>query len=144
MGTIYIKKDQTISFQIHTKPPESFKCFSESTLTFSKKWKKLLTFPHISECLDLQHTLKGDTYEYIVGNQPIGNKLFRQFCFANKKYYTHFNDFLDDVDNYETELEENRVVEAQKIFTKYLSKPQGMFSYQKFSAEDGNSSILSQ
>jgi len=92
----------------------------------SKKWKKLLTFPHISECLDLQHTLKGDTYEYIVGNQPIGNKLFRQFCFANKKYYTHFNDFLDDVDNYETELEENRVVEAQKIFTKYLSKPQDL------------------
>jgi len=89
----------------------------------SKKWKKLLTFPHISECKDLVPSLKADNYEYIVGEQPIGNKLFREFCLAYKKHYTHYNDFLDEVDNYETELEETRAVEAQKIFTKYLSRP---------------------
>ena len=70
--------------------------------------------------------LKADNYEYIVGSQPIGNKLFREFCIAYKKHYCHYNDFLDDVENYETELEENRVVEAQKILTKYLSKPQDL------------------
>ena len=99
---------------------------------FSKKWKKLLTFPHISECIDLVTSLRADNYDYIVGDQPIGNKLFRQFCQSNKKHYTHFNDFLDDVENYETELEENRNVEAQKIFTKYLSKPLGKFSFKTF------------
>ena len=97
-------------------------------LHFSKKWKKLLTFPHISECIDLVSTLRADNYDYIVGEQPIGNKLFRQFCQSNRKHYTHYNDFLDDVDNYETVLEENRTHEAQKIFTEYLSKPLGKFS----------------
>ena len=101
----------------------------------SKKWKKLLTFPHISECLDTETRapltpLKADTYDYIVAEQPIGNQLFRQFCQKNCKQYTHFNDFLDEVENYETELEENRNVEALKIFKKYLSKPEGKFSFQ--------------
>jgi len=97
----------------------------------SKKWKKLLTFPHISECLDTETRapltpLKADTYDYIVAEQPIGNQLFRQFCQKNCKQYTHFNDFLDEVENYETELEENRNVEALKIFKKYLSKPEDL------------------
>jgi len=92
----------------------------------SKKWKKLLSFPHISECIHLQTTLKSDNYDYIVDQQPIGSALFRQFCIASKKPYHHYNDFLDDIDNYETELEENRVAEAQKIYLKYLSKPQDL------------------
>lgn len=101
----------------------------------SKKWKKLLTFPHISECIGLVSSLKADNYDYIVGEQPIGNKLFRQFCQSNRKHYTHFNDFLDDVDNYETVLEENRTHEAQKIFTEYLSKPLGKFSFKNLNNE---------
>jgi len=92
----------------------------------AKKWKKLLTFPHISECIHLQTTLKSDNYDYIVDQQPIGSALFRQFCIASKKPYHHYNDFLDDIENYETELEENRVAEAQKIYIKYLSKPQDL------------------
>lgn len=90
----------------------------------SKKWKKLLTFPHVSECIHLSTTLKSDSYDYIVDQQPIGQLLFRQFCVNSKKPYHHYNDFLDDVDLYETELEENRVACAQKIFLKYLTKPQ--------------------
>ncbi|XP_023337236.1 G protein-coupled receptor kinase 2 [Eurytemora carolleeae] len=89
----------------------------------SKKWKKLLTFPHISECISLSTTLKADNYDYIIGEQPIGAALFRQFCQAGKKVYRHYNDFLDVVDNYETELDENRATEANKIANKYLIKP---------------------
>jgi len=89
----------------------------------SKKWKKLLTFPHISECISLSTTLKADNYDYIVREQPLGSALFRQFCQASKKPYHHYNDFLDCVENYETELEENRVLEAIKIANKYLTKP---------------------
>jgi hypothetical protein len=88
----------------------------------SKKWKKLLTFPHISECIELADTLKADTYGYIVGEQPIGAALFRKFCEASNKSYYHYNDFLDAVENYETELEEHRVLEAIKIAAKYLTK----------------------
>lgn len=55
--------------------------------------------------------------------QPIGQVLFRQFCVNSKKPYHHYNDFLDEVDNYETELEENRAACAQKICLKYLTKP---------------------
>jgi len=94
----------------------------------SKKWKKLLTFPHISQCLHLVSILKADNYQYIVEEQPIGKELFRQFCVAFRKNYTFYLDFLVDVDNYETELEEQRVGEAQKIFSKYLNKPQGLHS----------------
>jgi len=90
----------------------------------SKKWKKLLTFPHISQCIDIENKLKSDSYSYIVDQQPIGQKLFRLFCTQTNKSYQHYNDFLDDVENYETELEENRILEAQKIITKYLTKPQ--------------------
>jgi len=88
----------------------------------SKKWKKLLTFPHISECTDIASTLKADNYGYIIGEQPIGAALFRQFCQKSKKPYHHYNDFLDAIDKYETELEENRVREANKIAQKYLTK----------------------
>jgi len=89
----------------------------------SKKWKKLLTFPHISQCIDLQNKLKSDSYDYIVDKQPIGQELFRLFCKTSQKTYQHYNEFLDDVENYETELEENRVQEASVIITKYLTKP---------------------
>ena len=41
---------------------------------------------------------------------------------ASKKPYHHYNDFLDAVENYETELEEHRVNEARKIAAKYLTK----------------------
>ena len=111
----------------------------------SKKWKKLLTFPHVSECINLSTTLKSDSYDYIVDQQPIGQVLFRQFCENSKwvqslklpltcnkhwndvlrKPYSHYNNFLDDVYNYETDLEENRISLAHQIFSKYLTKPQG-------------------
>jgi len=93
----------------------------------SKKWKKLLTFPHISECLDLATTLKADSYSYIVDEQPIGQVLFRQFCVASRKAYQHYNDFIDAVDNYETDIEENRVITAKNIAKTYLTKASDSF-----------------
>ena len=63
----------------------------------SKKWRKLLTFPHISVCAHLADTLPGNSgsegesgdgdngYNYIVDQQPLGAKLFKQFCLNHKK-----------------------------------------------------------
>ena len=63
----------------------------------SKKWRKLLTFPHISVCAHLADTLPGNSgsegesgdgdngYNFIVDQQPLGAKLFKQFCLNHKK-----------------------------------------------------------
>ena len=66
--------------------PIPFLSFNDNFIFFSKKWKKLLTFPHISECISLSTTLKADNYDYIIGEQPIGAALFRQFCQVNKVF----------------------------------------------------------
>lgn len=89
----------------------------------SKKWRKLLQFPHISQCKDLDTTLKADTYDFIVEQQPLGQRLYRLFCLNNKKEYYHYNEFLDAVDAYELELEESRGAAAQEIAQKYLTRP---------------------
>ena len=43
----------------------------------SKKWRKLMTFPHISQCLYLKDHLPSLEYSYLVDEQPLGAKLFR-------------------------------------------------------------------
>ena len=89
----------------------------------SKKWRKLMAFPHISQCLDLQESLPSITYEYIVDQQPLGQKLFRQFCLKHKKEYYHYNEFLDSCESYELEIEDTRVKSAQAIVQQYLTRP---------------------
>ena len=68
---------------------------------------------------------QADSFSYIVDEQPIGQVLFRQFCVASRKPYHHYNDFIDAVDNYETEIEENRVNTAINIVKIYLTKTSG-------------------
>ena len=43
----------------------------------SKKWRKLMTFPHISQCIYLKDHLPSLDYSYLVDEQPVGAKLFR-------------------------------------------------------------------
>lgn len=89
----------------------------------SKKWRKLLTFPHISTCIDLQNKLASVSYDYIVDQQPLGQRLFLQFCLKHKKEYYYYNEFLDAIDAYELETEELRVKSAQNLVRKYLTRP---------------------
>jgi len=89
----------------------------------SKKWRKLVTFPHISRCRPLEADLPEVSYDYIVCQQPLGSKLFRQFCSKHKKEYYHYNEFLDAVDAYELELEDSRPAAARKIARKFLTRP---------------------
>ena len=55
----------------------------------SKKWKQMLKLPHISECLYIKNEITLSR-EYLINNQPIGKKLFRQFCAQNKIYENLF------------------------------------------------------
>lgn len=89
----------------------------------SKKWRKLLAFPHISTCLPLKESLSSISYDYIVDHQPLGQRLFRQFCLKHNKEYYHYNEFLDDIDAYELEVEDSRVKAATAIIAKYLTRP---------------------
>ena len=107
----------------------------------SKKWRKLMTFPHISQCIYLKDHLPSLDYSYLVDEQPVGAKLFRyknykskisiilnklnfrQFCEAHKKEYFYYNEFLDSIDSYEIEPEDSRGKMAAVIFKKYLTRP---------------------
>ena len=43
----------------------------------SKKWRKLMSFPHISQCIEIKDHLSSQTYDYIIDQQPLGARLFR-------------------------------------------------------------------
>lgn len=87
----------------------------------SKKWKKLLQFPHISYCIDLRERIDR-RYSYVVENQPIGSLLFREFC-ETSRIYLKYNKFLDDVDDYELQSSADKELKAQEIFEKYFTPP---------------------
>ncbi|XP_049779043.1 G protein-coupled receptor kinase 2 [Schistocerca cancellata] len=87
----------------------------------SKKWRKILQFPHISQCIDLKNKIDA-RYSYVVDHQPIGRLLFRQFCENEKQQYHHYNAFLDAVERYELESDEKRMEVAQTIYGRYLNQ----------------------
>ncbi|KAH9522214.1 G protein-coupled receptor kinase 6 [Dermatophagoides farinae] len=83
----------------------------------SKKWKKLLQLPHITQCLYLKDKLDIH-YRYIVELQPIGRLLFRKFCETTIPSYHNCNLFLDALENYE--LSEEKEKTAKKIIHTFL------------------------
>ncbi|XP_069679336.1 G protein-coupled receptor kinase 2 [Periplaneta americana] len=87
----------------------------------SKKWRKILQFPHISQCIDLKNKIDVK-YSYVVDQQPIGRLLFRQFCENAEPEYHRYNIFLDSIERYEVESDENRMEVAQTIYQKYLDR----------------------
>ncbi|XP_026272375.1 G protein-coupled receptor kinase 5 isoform X2 [Frankliniella occidentalis] len=87
----------------------------------SKKWKKILQFPHISQCLDLQKKIDV-RYGYVVDQQPIGRFLFREFCERLHPEYHTYNIFLDAIEQYEVESDENRSDLAQTLYKRYLQR----------------------
>ncbi|XP_076330419.1 G protein-coupled receptor kinase 5-like isoform X3 [Tachypleus tridentatus] len=94
-------------------------CGAGSNKGRSRKWKKILRFPHISYCIDLKNKIDVQ-YGYVVEQQPIGRLLFRQYC-ETKLLYSKCNNYLDAVSNYEVTLDEYRQGVAQVVFSKYLT-----------------------
>ncbi|KAJ8709862.1 hypothetical protein PYW08_009866 [Mythimna loreyi] len=96
---------------------------SDSNKGKSKKWRKILQFPHISQCLDIKTKIDVG-YDYVVDQQPIGKLLFRQFCERNRPQYHKYNNFLDafclQTDRYEVEVDETRAMLAADVFGRYL------------------------
>nr|AGJ70291.1 G protein-coupled receptor kinase a [Terebratalia transversa] len=84
----------------------------------SKKWKEILKFPHILDCIHTKEEISL-TYKYVVNQQPIGALMFREFC-QKVDGFRECVTFLDAVNEYETAAEENNTDVAKDIYTKYL------------------------
>ncbi|ESO95058.1 hypothetical protein LOTGIDRAFT_117728 [Lottia gigantea] len=84
----------------------------------SKKWKQILRFPHISQCLSMKNEIQLN-YKYIIDQQPIGRELFREFC-KTKSLLSRIIDFLDAVNEYDITPDEKRLAKAEEVYEKYL------------------------
>uniref|UniRef100_A0A1B0D2G3 Uncharacterized protein n=2 Tax=Phlebotomus papatasi TaxID=29031 RepID=A0A1B0D2G3_PHLPP len=69
---------------------------SDSNKGKSKKWRKILQFPHISQCIQLKAKIDV-SYNYVIDQQPIGRILFRSFCEHKRPLYFRYIAFLDSV-----------------------------------------------
>ena len=61
-------------------------------------------------------------YAYVVDRQPIGRLLFRQYCQDKEPAYHSYNLFLDAIEKYEVEMDENRPELARQLHDKYLKR----------------------
>jgi len=88
----------------------------------SKKWKQMLKLPHISECLYIKDELVLNQ-DFLIDNQPIGKKLFRQFC-AQNPIYDNFFQFIEAIEQYElSEVAKDKLNQlAKQIIEKFLDK----------------------
>ncbi|CAG9760154.1 unnamed protein product [Ceutorhynchus assimilis] len=73
----------------------------------SKKWKKILQFPHISQCLELVNKIDV-RYEYVVELQPIGKILFGQWCELQGSLYHSCFLLIDFAKQYGVETDDQR------------------------------------
>eukprot|EP00118_Oscarella_pearsei_P004471 m.19183 g.19183 ORF g.19183 m.19183 type:complete len:564 (+) comp27807_c0_seq2:66-1757(+) len=85
----------------------------------SKKWKKMLRFPHISECEHLAETLE-KTYENVAEDQPIGKKLFMQFCSFNPRL-RKLTQLEEKLDSFSVQLAEHRKSVGVEIYEQFLA-----------------------
>ncbi|KAK7895447.1 hypothetical protein WMY93_020772 [Mugilogobius chulae] len=72
----------------------------------SWKWKEMLRFPHISQCMDLAKTIERD-YNSLCVQQPIGKALFKLFC-QSRVDLQNYASLQDALENFETKSDDDR------------------------------------
>merc|ERR1712228_986395 len=72
----------------------------------SKKWKEMLRFPTVAQCEKVLMTID-KTYPSIVEKQPIGHRLFNDFCLT-KSDFANCVEFLKLVNQYDLSIEQKR------------------------------------
>ncbi|XP_068608680.1 G protein-coupled receptor kinase 5 [Brachionichthys hirsutus] len=85
----------------------------------SCKWREMLRFPQINQCVELAINIERDYYSLCV-KQPIGKKLFELFCQSRPdlKKYTFLQDALEE---FERKADENRREFGLGVVGKFLN-----------------------
>ncbi|VDL97431.1 unnamed protein product [Schistocephalus solidus] len=97
----------------------------------SKKWREILSFPHVSVARRILRTIEV-SYDYIVLGQPIGKKQFWLFC-SSKPALNNLVNFFDAIvllfflnclyqERYEISSNDAGISIAKDIFAGYLSQ----------------------
>ncbi|KAM3600357.1 uncharacterized protein V6R79_021946 [Siganus canaliculatus] len=84
----------------------------------SWRWREMLKFPQISQCVDLAVNIERD-YHSLCVRQPIGQKLFQLFC-RSRPDLQNYMSLLDALTDFETKLDEERRDAGIKIVQKFL------------------------
>lgn len=89
----------------------------------SWKWKEMLRFPQITQCVELAESIERDYYSLCV-KQPIGKKLFQLFCRSRPNLQNYIS-LLDSLEAFETKCDEERRVSGISIIQRFLSNQSG-------------------
>ncbi|XP_071754140.1 G protein-coupled receptor kinase 5 [Centroberyx gerrardi] len=84
----------------------------------SWKWKEMLRFPHISQCVELAMSIERDYFSLCV-KQPIGKKLFQLFCRSRPDLQNYIS-LQDALDDFETKSDEERGDFGISIIQRFL------------------------
>uniref|UniRef100_A0AAY5F0W1 G protein-coupled receptor kinase n=1 Tax=Electrophorus electricus TaxID=8005 RepID=A0AAY5F0W1_ELEEL len=90
----------------------------------SKKWREILRFPHISQCVELSSTIERD-YFSLCERQPIGRLLFRLYCETRTELLRCIH-LLDAMEDYEVTPDEKRRSQGDEIIKTFLTKQVGV------------------
>ncbi|XP_060931697.1 G protein-coupled receptor kinase 5-like [Limanda limanda] len=85
----------------------------------SWKWREMLRFPHISQCVDLAMSIERD-YHSLCVNQPIGKKLFQLFC-RSRPDVQNYMSLLDALDIFDTKSDDERREFGISIIQRFLT-----------------------
>ncbi|KAM9841371.1 G protein-coupled receptor kinase 5 [Aulostomus maculatus] len=84
----------------------------------SWKWREMLRFPHISQCVDLAMNIERDFFSLCV-KQPIGKKQFQLFCQSRPDLLNYIS-LQDALDTFETKSDGERKVFGIEIIQRFL------------------------
>ncbi|XP_061603705.1 G protein-coupled receptor kinase 5 isoform X1 [Phyllopteryx taeniolatus] len=85
----------------------------------SWKWQELLRFPHISRCANITASIERDYMDMCVV-QPIGRKLFEQFCLSRNNL-RKYGELRRALDQFELQQDGNRRVFGLHIIQEFFS-----------------------
>ncbi|XP_035040884.2 G protein-coupled receptor kinase 5 [Hippoglossus stenolepis] len=85
----------------------------------SWKWRDMLRFPHISQCVDLAMNIERD-YHSLCVKQPIGKKLFQLFC-RSRPDVQNYMSLLDALDIFDTKSDNERREFGISIIQRFLT-----------------------
>lgn len=85
----------------------------------SWRWKDMLRFPHIRQCVNLAMSIDRD-YTSLCVKQPIGRELFRIFCKSRPDLQNCIS-LLEALDDFEMKSDEEREESGRSIIQRFLS-----------------------